>query len=265
MPGGLLDPRMLWRSTPDALRKLNPATLWRNPVMFIVEVGAVFTTVLAIADPSVFAWLITVWLWLTVVFANLAEAVAEGRGKAQAAALRQAKTDTVARRLVDRRTGARKRCRHRSCARATSWCARPATSIPGDGDVSRASPASTSRRSPASRAPVIRESGGDRSSVTGGTRVLSDRIVVRITQKPGESFIDRMIALVEGANRQKTPNEIALNILLAALTIIFLLAVVTLQPLAIFSKAYQPGVPDTSRTGSATASPASCWSRCWSA
>ena len=237
---------------PDAVKKLNPLTLWRNPVMFIVEIGSVFTTVLAIRDHTSFAIQITVWLWLTVLFANLAEAVAEGRGKAQADALRgprptrsRAGSSTGTPRRPRPRC-ARKPYRRRSCPRATSSSARRATSSRATATSSTASPASTSRRSPASPRPVIRESGGDRSSVTGGTKVLSDRIVVQITQKPGESFIDRMIALVEGASRQKTPNEIALNILLASLTIIFLLAVVTLQPLAIFSKANQPGIPNTS-------------------
>ncbi|MEU5939640.1 potassium-transporting ATPase subunit KdpB [Micromonospora sp. NPDC047548] len=249
--GGLLDPKQLLRSLPDALRKLDPRTLWRNPVMLIVEIGAAFTTVLAVADPSVFAWAITVWLWLTVLFANLAEAVAEGRGKAQAATLRQAKKDTIATRLRGWTPG----------AQADTWReeAVPAPElkqgdivlvdagsiVPGDGDVVEGIASVDESAITGESAPVIRESGGDRSAVTGGTRVLSDRIVVKITQKPGESFIDRMIALVEGANRQKTPNEIALNILLAALTIIFLLAVVTLQPLAIFSKGYQAAAPDT--------------------
>jgi K+-transporting ATPase ATPase B chain len=243
----MLDPKLLWRSLPDALRKLDPRTLYKNPVMFIVELGAVFATVLAVASPSVFAWTIIVWLWLTVVFANLAEAVAEGRGKAQADALRRAKTDTIAHRLVERdqlagavepvpatqlRTGDRVVCETGDV-------------IPGDGDVIDGIASVDESAITGESAPVIRESGGDRSSVTGGTRVLSDRIVVEITQKPGESFIDRMIALVEGASRQKTPNEIALNILLASLTIIFLLATVTLQPLAIFSKAQQPGIPNS--------------------
>lgn len=249
--GGLLDPKQLIRSLPDAARKLNPATMWRNPVMLIVEVGAAFTTVLAVLDPSVFAWAITIWLWLTVLFANLAEAVAEGRGKAQAATLRQAKKDTIATRLVDWKPGAR--------ANTYSDEAVPAPDlrqgdvvlveaggiIPGDGDIVEGIASVDESAITGESAPVIRESGGDRSAVTGGTKVLSDRIIVRITQKPGESFIDRMIALVEGANRQKTPNEIALNILLAALTVIFLLAVVTLQPLAIFSKAYQAAAPNS--------------------
>ena len=246
--GGLLDPRMLWTSTPDAFRKLNPMTMIKNPVMFLVEIGAVFTTVEAIANPSVFAWLIVGWLWLTVLFANLAEAVAEGRGKAQADALRKAKTDTVARRLVDRGdlTGREEPVPAPQLQQGDRVVCEAGDTIPGDGDVIDGIASVDESAITGESAPVIRESGGDRSSVTGGTKVLSDRIVVEITQKPGESFIDRMIGLVEGASRQKTPNEIALNILLASLTIIFLLATVTLQPLAIFSKVQQPGIPDTS-------------------
>jgi potassium-transporting ATPase ATP-binding subunit len=241
--GGLLDPGQLWRSLPDALAKLDPRTLWRNPVMFIVEVGAAFTTVLSIIDPSVFAWTTTVWLWLTVLFANLAEAVAEGRGKAQAAALRKSRTDTIARRLT--KDGREEPVPAPELRLGDTVVVEAGQVIPGDGDVIEGIASVDESAITGESAPVIRESGGDRSAVTGGTKVLSDRIVVRITQKPGESFIDRMIALVEGANRQKTPNEIALNILLAALTIIFLLSVVTLQPLAIFSKAYQAAAPNT--------------------
>ncbi|MEU7757543.1 MULTISPECIES: potassium-transporting ATPase subunit KdpB [Micromonospora] len=249
--GGLLDPRQLLRSLPDALRKLDPRTLWRNPVMLIVEIGALFTTVLAVADPSVFAVAITVWLWLTVIFANLAEAVAEGRGKAQADTLRRAKQDTIATRLVGWTPGAAANAYRDEAVPAPQLrqgdvvLVEAGQVIPGDGDVVEGIASVDESAITGESAPVIRESGGDRSAVTGGTRVLSDRIVVRITQKPGESFIDRMIALVEGANRQKTPNEIALNILLAALTIIFLLAVVTLQPMAIFAKGYQAAAPDT--------------------
>jgi K+-transporting ATPase ATPase B chain len=247
--GGLLDPAQLWKSTPDALRKLNPGTLWRNPVMFIVEIGSVFTTVLAVIHPSAFAWLITIWLWLTVLFANLAEAVAEGRGKAQAETLRRAKTDTVARRLTGWQAGQPNPREQPVPAAALQLgdivVVEAGQTIPGDGDVVEGIASVDESAITGESAPVIRESGGDRSAVTGGTKVLSDRIVVRITQKPGESFIDRMIALVEGANRQKTPNEIALNILLASLTIIFLLAVATLQPLAIFSKSVQAFAPDS--------------------
>ncbi len=243
--GGLLDPRQLWKSLPDALRKLDPRTLWRNPVMLIVEVGSVFTTVLAIAHPTVFAWVTTVWLWLTVVFANLAEAVAEGRGKAQADALRRAKTDTMARRLPSWPALTEEAVPAPQLQQGDVVVVEAGQTIPGDGDVIEGIASVDESAITGESAPVIRESGGDRSAVTGGTRVLSDRIVVRITQKPGESFIDRMIALVEGANRQKTPNEIALNILLAALTIIFLLAVATLQPLAIYSKGVQAFAPDS--------------------
>ena len=246
--GGLLDPQMLWKSTPGALRKLDPRTLWRNPVMFIVEIGAVWSTILAIAAPSWFAWLIVVWLWLTVVFANLAEAVAEGRGKAQAESLRKTKTATMARRLAGWQPGAPGREEEVAAPllqQGDIVVVEAGQAIPGDGDVVEGIASVDESAITGESAPVIRESGGDRSAVTGGTTVLSDRIVVKITQKPGESFIDRMIALVEGANRQKTPNEIALNILLAALTIIFVFAVATLQPLAIYSKMNNPGVPDS--------------------
>ncbi len=247
--GGLLDPRQLLAGLPDALRKLNPATLWRNPVMFIVEIGSVCTTILAIASPSVFAWSITIWLWLTVLFANLAEAVAEGRGKAQAESLRKAKQDTVARRLTGWRPGSREAAEIAVPASGLTVddvvVVEAGQVIPGDGDVVEGIASVDESAITGESAPVIRESGGDRCAVTGGTKVLSDRIVVRITQKPGESFLDRMIGLVEGANRQKTPNEIALNILLSALSIIFLLAVATLQPLAIYSKQQNPAAPDT--------------------
>jgi K+-transporting ATPase ATPase B chain len=247
VPGGLLDPRMLSSSLPAAMRKLDPRTLWRNPVMFIVEIGAVFTTVIAATDATVFAWLIVAWLWLTVLFANLAEAVAEGRGKAQADALRRAKTDALARRLVNREelAGAEEPVPAPQLNRGDRVICEAGDIIPGDGDVIDGIASVDESAITGESAPVIRESGGDRSSVTGGTKVLSDRIVVEITQQQGDSFIDRMIALVEGASRQKTPNEVALNILLASLTIVFLLATVTLQPLAIFSVAQQPGIPSS--------------------
>jgi K+-transporting ATPase ATPase B chain len=241
---GLLDPRMLLTSLPDAVRKLDPRVMMRNPVMAVVEVGAAFSLVSAVtgsgSGSGTFAWSVVVWLWLTVVFANLAEAVAEGRGKAQAATLRRAKTETTAHLLV-------------SAGSTTETREIPATQltvgdrvvvvagqiIPGDGDVVEGVASVDESAITGESAPVIRESGGDRSSVTGGTKVLSDRIVVQITAKPGESFIDRMIALVEGASRQKTPNEIALNILLASLTIVFLAATATLQPFAVYSGAEQ--------------------------
>jgi len=234
---GLIEPKMLLTSLPDAARKLDPRVMAHNPVMFLVEAGAALSTVLAVVDPSLFAWLIVIWLWLTVVFANLAEAVAEGRGKAQAASLRRAKTETMARRLRDDCTeenipGPQLTLGDRVVVEAGEV-------IPGDGDVVDGVASVDESAITGESAPVIRESGGDRSSVTGGTKVLSDRIVVQITAKPGESFIDRMIALVEGASRQKTPNEIALNILLASLTIVFLMATITLQPFAIYSGAEQ--------------------------
>jgi K+-transporting ATPase ATPase B chain len=234
---GLLDPRMLLTSLPDALRKLDPRVMVRNPVMFVVEVGAVTSTVLAVTDPSVFSWSVVTWLWLTVVFANLAEAVAEGRGKAQAATLRRAKTETIARR--QRADGTEESVPAPKLQLGDRVVVEAGQLIPGDGDVVEGVASVDESAITGESAPVIRESGGDRSSVTGGTRVLSDRIVVQITARPGESFIDRMIALVEGAARQKTPNEIALNILLASLTIIFLMATVTLQPFAIYSGAPQ--------------------------
>ncbi len=240
--GGLLEPRQLITSTPDALRKLDPRVQLRNPVMFVVEVGSALTTVEAIAKPSVFAWVITVWLWLTVVFANLAEAVAEGRGKAQAETLRRTKRETRARRLVNYRPDApliEEDVPGASLRVGDHVVVTAGEIIPGDGDVVAGVASVDESAITGESAPVIRESGGDRSAVTGGTKVLSDQIVVRITSKPGETFIDRMIALVEGAARQKTPNEIALNILLASLTIIFLLAVVTLQPMAGFAHAPQ--------------------------
>ena len=242
---GLLNPHMLWTSLPDALRKLDPRTLWRNPVMFVVEVGAVWATVLAVGDPTFFGWLIVFWLWATVLFANLAEAVAEGRGKAQADSLRKTKSDTVARRLTNGAEGPPEEVAASDLVQGDTVVVEAGQVIPGDGDVVEGIASVDESAITGESAPVIRESGGDRSAVTGGTTVLSDRIVVRITQKPGESFVDRMIALVEGANRQKTPNEIALNILLAALTIIFVFAVATLQPLAIYSTANNPGVADS--------------------
>jgi K+-transporting ATPase ATPase B chain len=241
--GGLLDPRMLLRSTPDAVRKLDPRVQIKNPVMFVVEAGAVLTTYTAISSSSIFNWTIVVWLWLTVVFANLAEAVAEGRGKAQAETLRKTKRETVARRLLDWQAGrtglAEEEVPGTQLTLGDHVVVEAGEIIPGDGDVVEGVASVDESAITGESAPVIRESGGDRSAVTGGTRVLSDRIVVQITSKPGETFIDRMIALVEGAKRQKTPNEIALNILLASLTVIFMLAVITLQPMAFYSKAPQ--------------------------
>jgi K+-transporting ATPase ATPase B chain len=223
----------------DSFVKLNPRTLMKNPVMFVVEVGALVTSVELFWDLHLhtgdlrFSIQVTLWLWFTVLFANFAEAMAEGRGKAQAETLRKARAETTARRLradgsIEEVTGSKLRAGDLVMVSAGEF-------IPGDGEVAEGVASVDESAITGESAPVIRESGGDRSAVTGGTRVLSDEIKVRITSNPGETFLDRMIKLVEGAERQKTPNEIALNILLAGLTIIFLLAVVTLQPMAIYS------------------------------
>jgi K+-transporting ATPase ATPase B chain len=240
----MFDPAIVRRAIGDSLRKLNPRQMARNPVMFIVEIGSVLTTVLffqklpsATASDSVFVGLVSAWLWFTVLFANFAEAVAEGRGKAQADTLRKTRADTVAR--VRRVDGTTIEKLGGELAVGDECVVAAGELIPGDGDVIEGIASVDESAITGESAPVIRESGGDRSAVTGGTRVLSDQIVVRVTSKPGETFLDRMIALVEGAERQKTPNEIALNILLAGLTLIFLLAVVTLQPFAIYSHAGQ--------------------------
>ncbi len=233
--GGAFDPAQLLRSLPDAFGKLDPRLMVRAPVMFVVEVGATLTTVLTILDPTLLGWLIVAWLWLTVLFANLAEAVAEGRGKAQADTLRRAKTETLARKLGAAGDGAEERVPATSLHVGDRVVCEAGDTIPGDGEVIDGIASVDESAITGESAPVIRESGGDRSAVTGGTKVLSDRIVVRITSEPGETFLDRMIALVEGADRQKTPNEIALTILLASLTIIFLLAVAALQPMAGYS------------------------------
>jgi K+-transporting ATPase ATPase B chain len=236
---------MLWSSLPDAFKKLDPRVQVKNPVMFVVEIGSVLTVYDAIVQPSIFAWTITVWLWLTVLFANLAEAVAEGRGKAQAETLRRTKQETVARRLIGWKPGDSVSSLRLEQVPGTALTigdyvvVEAGEVIPGDGDVVDGVASVDESAITGESAPVIRESGGDRSAVTGGTKVLSDQIVVHITSKPGETFIDRMISLVEGASRQKTPNEVALNVLLASLTLIFVLAVVTLQPMAYYSNAPQ--------------------------
>jgi len=244
---------------PGAAQKLDPRLMWRNPVMFIVEIGAVLTTLLAIGEPFLggpgesggsavpvsFTAGIAVWLWLTVIFANLAESVAEGRGKAQADSLRQTRTSTSATQVLDYRPDADPGA---SAAQVQTISSADLTLgdtvivvagelVPGDGDIVWGIASIDESAITGESAPVVRESGGDRSAVTGGTRVLSDRIVVRITSKPGETFVDRMIALVEGAARQKTPNELALNILLAGLSIVFLVVVLTLNPIASYSAA----------------------------
>ncbi len=243
--GSLFDRTIVRAAIGQSFRKLDPRVLARNPVMLIVEVGALLTTVLFVRDlgsstaqENVFAGLVAAFLWFTVLFANLAEAMAEGRGKAQAATLRATRADTTANVLqpdgsVVARSSAELDIGDRCVVTAGEV-------IPGDGDVIEGIATVDESAITGESAPVIRESGGDRSAVTGGTRVLSDRIVVQISARPGETFLDRMISLVEGADRQKTPNEIALSILLSGLTIIFLLAVVTLQPFAIYSGAEQP-------------------------
>ncbi|MFS0853194.1 potassium-transporting ATPase subunit KdpB [Microbacterium sp. 179-I 3D4 NHS] len=242
---------------PGAFRKLNPAALVRNPVMLLVWVGAAFTTVLAIAEPFLggpgesggtpvpapFTAGIAVWLWLTVLFANVAESVAEGRGKAQAASLRKTRTSTMARRVVAYDGTADAGAHSADTVEVSSAelqrddvvIVEAGELIPGDGDIVAGIATVDESAITGESAPVIRESGGDRSAVTGGTRVLSDRIVVRITSKPGETFVDRMIALVEGASRQRTPNEIALNILLASLSIVFVIVVLALNPIAAYA------------------------------
>ncbi|WP_285814497.1 potassium-transporting ATPase subunit KdpB [Microbacterium sp. USTB-Y] len=248
----------LVQAMPGALRRLNPARLLRNPVILLVWAGAAVTTVLAVAEPFLgagaaasggtpvpngFTWSIAVWLWLTVLFANLAESVAEGRGKAQAATLRKTRTSTTARRVTGYDAVADPAAEHAATEEVASSDLRrgdvvivvAGDPIPGDGDIIAGIATVDESAITGESAPVVRESGGDRSAVTGGTRVLSDRIVVRITSQPGETFVDRMIALVEGADRQRTPNEIALNILLASLSIVFLVVVLALNPIASYS------------------------------
>jgi potassium-transporting ATPase ATP-binding subunit len=241
------------QALPGALRKLDPRQLLATPVMLVVEIGAVVTTVLSITDPSTLGWFVTVWLWLTVVFGTLAESVAEGRGKAQAASLRALQQETTARRV----RGSADQLSRADLAGASVdlpvdevpstrlhvgdvVLVEAGERIPGDGEVIAGVASVDESAVTGESAPVIRESGGDRSAVTGGTVVLSDQILVRITSEPGQSFVDRMIALVEGSERQRTPNEIALNVLLSALTIVFVVVCATLWPVADYSGARQP-------------------------
>jgi K+-transporting ATPase ATPase B chain len=234
----LFDPPIVKRAIGDSFVKLNPRLMMKNPVMFVVEVGALMTTVLAARDLisgaaiGGFTFQITLWLWFTVLFANFAEAMAEGRGKAQADTLRKTKTETTARKMIN---GKSQTVAATMLRAGDLVLVEAGEIIPGDGDVIEGIASVDESAITGESAPVIRESGGDRSAVTGGTKVLSDWIKVKITSNPGETFLDRMIALVEGAERQKTPNEIALNIVIAGLTLVFLLAVVTLQPFAAFS------------------------------
>ncbi len=235
----LFDPEIVKRATKESFLKLNPAAVAKNPVMFVVEVGAAITTVFVVRDIFIgapgtgFSLQIALWLWFTVVFANFAEAMAEARGKAQADTLRKTKTDAMGKRLG---AGGKVEIVPASRLRAGDVVICEVSDlIPGDGEVIEGIATVDESVITGESAPVIRESGGDRSAVTGGTKVLSDQIKIRITSNPGETFLDRMIALVEGAERQKTPNEIALNILIAGLTLIFLLAVVTLHPFSAYA------------------------------
>src|SRR3974390_226918 len=235
----LFDPEIVKRAVKASFAKLNPLTLLKNPVMFVVEVGAALTTIFLIRDMFTgaagvgFSIQIAVWLWFTVLFANFAEAMAEARGKAQADALRKTKTDALAHRVSG--SGKIEDVAASQLRAGDVVLCDAGDLIPGDGEVVDGIATVDESVITGESAPVIRESGGDRSAVTGGTKVLSDQIRIKITSNPGETFLDRMIALVEGAERQKTPNEIALNILIAGLTLIFLLAVITLQPFAAFS------------------------------
>jgi potassium-transporting ATPase ATP-binding subunit len=237
-PGAaLLEPAILRRAALRAFVKLDPRLMAKIPVMFVVEIGSVITTVEFLARPDLFVGLVTAWLWATVLFANFAEAVAEGRGKAQADTLRQARKGTVARRL--RGDGTTEVVPSAQLKAGDRCLVAAGEVIPGDGDVTEGVAMVDESAITGESAPVIRESGGDRCAVTGGTVVLSDQITVEITSSPGETFLDRMIALVEGASRQKTPNEVALDILIAGMTLILLVAVVTLQLMAVYDKAVQ--------------------------
>src|SRR5450432_697598 len=244
-PTSLFDGSILRQAIGESFRKLSPRLVAKNPVMFVVEVGSALTTLLVLRDiflhpaghaPIWFTGAVSIWLWFTVLFANFAEAVAEGRGKAQAETLRKMRKETMARRLIGAKSDGKEEEVPSSSLRKGDLVVVEANQlVPGDGEIVEGIASVDESAITGESAPVIRESGGDRSAVTGGTKVLSDRIVVRIVSDPGESFLDRMIALVEGAARQKTPNEIALHILLVGLTIIFLLACVTLVPLAKYS------------------------------
>ncbi|MGF0115906.1 potassium-transporting ATPase subunit KdpB [Promicromonospora sp. Marseille-Q5078] len=248
-PGRALTGAQVRAALPGAVRGMDPRALWRTPVLLVVEVGAALTTVLAVAHPSVFAWVVTAWLWATVLFATLAEAIAEARGRAQASSLRATQQQTTARKVLAPQD---------TLATNTGLAALPTVevpsadlsvgdvvvvaaggTIPGDGDVIAGVASVDESAITGESAPVIRESGGDRCAVTGGTVVLSDQVVVRITTPPGHTFVDRMIALVEGSERRRTPNEVALNLLLTSLTAVFVLAVATLQPFAVYSGSRQ--------------------------
>ena len=261
----IFDPKIIRRAVLDSFKKLDPRVQARNPVMFVVEVGSVITTIefvrflftqptatfsrSQLTAETLFVLAVAIWLWFTVLFANFAEAMAEGRGKAQADTLRQARTTTMAKRLSSRdRASSVQEVPAPDLRKGDYVLVEAGDSIPGDGEVVEGVASVDESAITGESAPVIRESGGDRSAVTGGTRVLSDWIVVQVTANPGETFLDRMIALVEGAKRQKTPNEIALTILLVALTIVFLVVTVTLLPFSMFSV-------DVARAGSPMSAP----------
>jgi K+-transporting ATPase ATPase B chain len=249
VPRALFESAIVKRAIKEAFTKLDPRLVAKNPVMMTVEVGSVITTyfwirgIITGAADTLFVGQVSLWLWFTVVFANFAEAMAEGRGKAQADALRKTKTDTVARRLVQGARDKQERVPAPQLEKGDLFLCEPGDIIAADGEIVEGIASVDESAITGESAPVIRESGGDRSAVTGGTKVLSDRIVVRVTQDPGHSFLDRMIALVEGAKRQKTPNEIALSILLAGLTLIFLFATVTLLPFAKYAVGAGGNVP----------------------
>jgi potassium-transporting ATPase ATP-binding subunit len=229
----IFDPALIRPAILDSFKKLNPRVQWRSPVMFVVLIGAIWTSAITIVHFSSFNFQITLWLWFTLLFANFAEAMAEGRGKAQAETLRRMRTTTMARRLQN---GRREKIPASALKKGDMVVCETGDLIPGDGEVVEGIASVDESAITGESAPVIRESGGDRSAVTGGTRVLSDRIVIRITSEQGNTFIDRMIALVEGARRQKTPNEIALSILLVSLTALFTLAVFTLPAFAHYNE-----------------------------
>lgn len=229
----LKDKNLLAKATVDAFRKLNPAEQIRNPVMFIVFLGAIVCFVITLTDFTSFNLQITLWLWFTVLFANFAEAIAEGRGKAQAETLKKTRKDTIAKRLVD---GREEQLSAKLLKKGDLVVCIAGDTIPGDGDIVEGVASVDESAITGESAPVIRESGGDRCAVTGGTRVISDRIVIKITSEPGNAFLDRMINMVEGAKRKATPNEIALNILLISLTVVFVLAVVTLRAFTSYSE-----------------------------
>lgn len=245
----LLQPAILRKAMLQAFVKLDPRVMIHIPIMFVVEIGSVITTIEFFASPTLFVGLVAAWLWATVLFANFAEAVAEGRGKAQADTLRKSRKETTANRIkpdgtIETVPSTQLKIGDRCVITANEV-------IPGDGDVIEGIAVVDESAITGESAPLLREAGGDRSAVTGGTVVLSDRITVQITSSPGETFLDRMISLVEGASRQKTPNEIALDILIAGLTLILLVAVVTLQPMAIYDNTH-------SRTRPASPTSLSC-------